>query len=722
MENGFEPAGHTGAGKPGGVYIRSAPEELLERVISNMHDAFFLLDTEWRFSYVNPPAERLLRRRVEDLLGKSLWDEFPDTVGSTIEERFRHAMEACVPVQFREYYAPLDLWADARLYPAHPGLAVLFFDATEQIESERLGRALLEITTLIHSTLDTDEVMRRAVSVASEGMGAESAAVLMLDGDEWVMRYSHNIPDYSGQSCHTEADCMLADRVRRTGKQVVVEDGAFIEGEPCDAVHCKLGGTVQPPMTAGIGLPLVARGEFIGMMSLQYHTKPWHFSHAQRLFGEELAASLALALSNSALFERQRRTAAINKALSTVNGLLLTTLDAEELMERVVEEATRALAADAGMVMSPAGDRFELAYPYGLSEEATGMTWSASELPGFSAVFSSGQPMVVSDAESDARVNSEFGRRFGLKSFIELPMKVEGETLGVLCFAYRQQRDLAGAHLDFALSLTDALSLALQNTRTYAREHRIANTLQQALLAMPQEIEAVEFAHSYRSASEAALVGGDFYDLFDIEDGSIGVTIGDVSGKGLGAAALTSLVKNTVRAYAEEGLSPEAVVARTNRRLVRETAVEVFVTLVVGRLDRNDGSFTYCNAGHPSLMLVSRSFPRVRALPANSPVAGAFADVEFTRSRVDLVEGDTLLMFTDGVVEVRNASEGLYGEDRVVKLAARNADKDPSALIDALCRDVVRFGGEKLSDDLAILAVRFSGPTGPSQVSFSWEE
>src|SRR5690242_9715522 len=99
-----------------------------ETILENVTDAFFALDREWRFTFVNREAERLLARSREELLGRNIWDEFTDAVGSTFDHNYRHAMETGESVQFEALYVPLGLWVEVRAYPAQDQLIVYFRD------------------------------------------------------------------------------------------------------------------------------------------------------------------------------------------------------------------------------------------------------------------------------------------------------------------------------------------------------------------------------------------------------------------------------------------------------------------------------------------------------------------------------------------------------------------------------------------------------------------
>jgi len=128
--------------------VRLQSERRLDNVLTNITDACFVLDTDWRFSYLNPRAERLLRRGRKELLGRGLWYEFPETVGSPFETHYRAAMRERKVAHFEEYYAPLQTWLEVHAYPSEDSLSVFFRDVTERRRQQEELSFLAQYDTL----------------------------------------------------------------------------------------------------------------------------------------------------------------------------------------------------------------------------------------------------------------------------------------------------------------------------------------------------------------------------------------------------------------------------------------------------------------------------------------------------------------------------------------------------------------------------------------------
>lgn len=453
-------------------------------------------------------------------------------------------------------------------------------------------------------------------------------------------------------------------------------------------------------------VPLLLRGTIVAHITLDDPGERHQFCPRDIRMVEGIASQAAIIVRNAQLFEDRARQADLAEALNRVNAAVHSTLDFDQIMNRVVVDATRAASLDMMAIHLLEGDRWRFAYSYNLPEDLRRLRLESSQAPLSSAVLEHHEAIVIKDARTDERANRQLMSRFDIGALMALPLYVRGDAIGVLfagCFG--EETTLDGRQIDFMHKVASTLSLALENARLYQTEHEIADKLQTAILALPNVVRGIEFSHAYHSAAEVARVGGDFYDLFQIDDDHVGLVIGDVAGKGLQAAVLTSMVKNTVRAHAHEGnKSPARVMELTNSIVFRSTASEAFVTLFYAVLDCRDGSLVYANAGHTTAAVAGPHAPP-RGLAVTGPILGAFQHATFDQACSNLAMEEVLLLYTDGVTEARSGEE-LYGEQRLFELLARQRGGDTRALVAALVSDVMMFSDQVLRDDVAILAVK----------------
>lgn len=240
----------------------------------------------------------------------------------------------------------------------------------------------------------------------------------------------------------------------------------------------------------------------------------------------------------------------------------------------------------------------------------------------------------------------------------------------------------------------------------YQREHQIAEKLRGSFLpgAFPQ-IEGFEVEERYSSAMNEAFVGGDFYDIFRVGDGQLGIVMADVAGKGLKAAVYTVMTKYMLRAYALEDSTPQQVTAKLNEALAECTPTEVFVTLVYGVLDSRSGVFTYSNAGHEQPVFFSRSSELAYSLDVTGRALALAHGSVYTACEVEMHSGDTLVLYTDGITDAGYGANRM-GVDRLLRTVESCASLDASGLADALLNAAQQFSNGRLTDDAALMIIR----------------
>jgi PAS domain S-box-containing protein len=405
--------------------------------------------------------------------------------------------------------------------------------------------------------------------------------------------------------------------------------------------------------------------------------------------------------------ERER----LGTALSAIGAVISATLVADEILERLLEPSARALRVDTAGLSVKQGDRWEIAAAYGSHGEGSARAYTDHELAMTILTSAAHQPMVIGDVRRDPRVDAERTEALGIRSTMAVPIVLQNNVIGVMVFNDGIENAFSSVQVDFATRLMGVVTLALENARLYERERRIADTLQDAVLSPPKQIEGLEVSWLYRPASSVSAVGGDFYDVFEIEPGSVGVVVGDVSGKGLEAARTTSLLRDGIRAYAYESPDPTRVLDRVNCLVNRSTEVSTFATVFFGLLDLASGKLSYAVGGHPPGMVLRAGGDRSAVLPiGKSALVGAFPQAVFETMEARLDPGDVLLLYTDGVTEARREGE-LFGQPRLLKALKAIGAGDLHGLPGALLEKVLDFTGGSLQDDTVVLALRRSSAT-----------
>jgi len=289
-----------------------------------------------------------------------------------------------------------------------------------------------------------------------------------------------------------------------------------------------------------------------------------------------------------------------------------------------------------------------------------------------------------------------------------------GQVLGVLYLDSRRPAAFSKLERDILDTLAGDAAMVMENARLVVlerererleREIGIARDIQRALL--PREFHHYPYLEVTGSNQSCLEVGGDYYDLFDLGPERIAFALADVSGKGLGAALMTTMLQGSLSATTF-GQHPAETFAHINRFLCDHAQVERYATMFFGTLDAN-GRLEYINAGHPSPVLI-RAGQVETPFPAASCPVGLIPDMQFSSAVVNLQPGDTLVLFSDGVSEAMDPDQNEYGVDRLKKAVGDCPAGSVSDMQEAILESVRQFArGERQADDVTLLLLRYTG-------------
>jgi PAS domain S-box-containing protein len=293
-------------------------------------------------------------------------------------------------------------------------------------------------------------------------------------------------------------------------------------------------------------------------------------------------------------------------------------------------------------------------------------------------------------------------------AMIIVPMIGATGAIGAITLVSAESlRRLTQADLVLAERLGRRAGTAVENARLYTERTRIANTLQQALLPeLLPEIPGVEIGALYSPAGALNEVGGDFYDVFESDTGGWTLVIGDVCGKGPRAAGVTALARHTLRAAAISGQSPTEMLHTLHRELRRQPPGADLCTVCLVTVTRSSGRtrLGISLAGHQRPLLITRG-GGVSQLGRPGTLLGVIDPIEISESDAELRVGETLLLYTDGVVEAGRQNGGL-AERGLSELCRQAPQLGLAQLLKHIENEVLSHTGGTLRDDIALLAVR----------------
>jgi hypothetical protein len=320
-------------------------------------------------------------------------------------------------------------------------------------------------------------------------------------------------------------------------------------------------------------------------------------------------------------------------------------------------------------------------------------------------------PEVTAEALAGVARDAEHlaaGLALGIRSAMIVPMRTHGRVVGAISFISTDpDRRFDEEDVSLAEDLGRRAAVAVETSRLYTERAAIARTLQESLLppALP-EIRGFDVAARYTAAGEGSEVGGDFYDVFEVAPSVWAAVIGDVCGKGADAAALTALVRYTIRALATGGRRPSEVLELVNEAIIRQRSDQRFCTVALAQLAvRDDGGahVTFSNGGHP-LPLVMRANGTAEPFGLPGTLLGVVPDPGLSDQHIELAPGDRLVLYTDGVTEAR-APDVLLEPKDLARVAERCPPGDAAATAHCLERSVRAEEPGLPQDDIAILVV-----------------
>ena len=643
------------------------PGSAAARILEGIADAFFALDTAWRFTYVNAHAERLLGRPREGLLGQVIWNEFPQVIGTAFEQAYRRAAAEGAAVSAEEYFPPLSAWFEARAFPTADGLSVFFSDTTALAERRRREEFLAGLAERARRVSDPDEVVADALRSVGEFLGVARCVFVDIDIEADTCTTQ---PDYRADPSVASMAGVFpissfgeyVGAAYTAGRAVVVED---VRADPVQVPPDSLPAYDALGIRAHIGVPVVHSDRLVSCIGV-------HSPVPRRWTPDEVALLQTVVERTWLTVEVTRQARALAREAEAIAHTLESITDGFYALDR------------------------DWRFTYVNAQAEAMLRRTRGELVG----------RVVWDEFPEA-VGSSFYAEYHRAMAQNEPLTVEDYYAPLASWRAVRLFPSPGGLSVFFQDITERKALEAERERLAARERNIASQLQDALQPpLPPSVPGLDVASYTRPALQEAQVGGDFFDLFALDKELYAVVIGDVSGKGLAAAAQLALVRNSLRTTLYLSRRPAAAAASLNTIVTAHDLLAGFVTAFVGVYDAAAGTIVYASCGHEP-GLVRRSDGRIEELEPTGPPLGVDQNAAYTESLLTLGPGDLLLLYTDGLSEAGPSRRELLGTAGLRRLlAALPTDLPVEAQAEALVRAAADSSGGIFRDDVAVLTLR----------------
>lgn len=579
--------------------------------------------------------------------------------------------------------------------------------------------ALLQVAEAVGNLGSLKEILETVTRITPLLVGVDRCTILLLDEQR---------QDFSAASGYTRhpgagplfdglrfqpGDMPLLDHLRDSASPILTEGNADPRLIPESLLKAYQVGSL-------LAMPLRTRGETYGAMIVDYVDPATRFSERKKAILTGVADQAAMAVANARLLDAQHEEAWVTAALLQVAQALVSSADLGENLAKIVRLTPLLAGVDRCMIfMWDKGTQEFVPYTsHGLSKELMTAFYNLRFKPGQMPLLDEvvrQQGRVSVEAAAGSPLIPERLQNFEIKSVLAVPLVSKNELFGVLLV---DCTECAGTFSPRRISIVEGIAhqaaIAIENARLYetvlqqermSRELQLARDIQVSFL--PEScpyLPGWEVAADWHAARE---VGGDFYDFIALDDESIGFVIADVSDKGVPAALFMSLSRTLVRASALERRTPAETLKRVNELMLSDTRSNMFVTMFYCILNWRTGELAYASAGHNPPILWRRAESRTELLRAKGVVLGIVDKIELEDRRVELENGDVLVLYTDGVTEPVNDQEIEFGEERLAETVAKGNKRPCAELVKMIHEEVSAFvGAQPQFDDYTLVAVK----------------
>ncbi len=559
---------------------------------------------------------------------------------------------------------------------------------------EGLTQSVLETLT---SVMEADTVLLYLVEEQGYRLSGCSRTVSNLKVGHFF------IPHFKG----------LPGLVDKSGSSIYLQFLEPFDSSPAAAIDLKSGEHihVESAMNSwfktAVGLPLYSGDTLVGVILILW-SYPLMVMSSDLLLMETVADYLSVEFTSALSLMRHRKVEQLDYLLSQLRDLFYSSERIDKLFFHSLMNKVRRLVPFEYVLV--------LSNPWTQEAVAT-----FSEFPGRDGVtehrfpfkaYRDYDPSYVQYVDGQTELGKWIASQSELSHGLFLHM---GELFGseVDMFALRPESSAPfdAVERNFLSSFAQTVRSCVQGEKERSNETKISHVLQKALRNELPEIEGLKVSGLYSSATEQAVVGGDYFDLFELDNRRVIALVGDISGKGVEAASMASLVKTAIAAYAWNSMDPAHIVSALNKLFLNFSRIESFTTLFVALIDLNTMSAQYCCAGHPPAFLFhpnkSNDGGELELLNSFSPIVGAFEDMTYSNGYFEIKKGDVLFLYTDGTTEARSPDGSFFGEEALKESFLQLIDYGAEELNENILMVLEHFTQGQLNDDIAMVSIEF---------------
>ncbi|MDQ7824089.1 MAG: GAF domain-containing protein [Candidatus Eremiobacteraeota bacterium] len=569
---------------------------------------------------------------------------------------------------------------------------------TKQEENTSQLKALLQVSSVLPSSLSLPKVFTLVVEKAAQLVNWSAVALLIMDDTEndFVLQESRGLNSLLLESAlQKKISRNSIDKKRHT--LLTVEDRSGDEISELLS-KCNIGQVLS--------IPLIAKRRLVGILNC-FSEEGHYFALEQVQLLRSFANHAAIAVENARLHNVVKNKVRELATLFEVGKAITSTLQFERVMEEVAKNVKRVMNADAVSIMFVDEEQEELSIhtALGLSKNAIERKIKIGEgVAGIAA--KTGSPMILLDMQA-RKSPYKFPRAIseeGLRTILSVPLEAKGKITGLINIYLKDIYYYKPHEINLLVALSNSASMAIENAKLYEAQYTVAQLLQSII--MPQKefsYPGIEVGYHYLSSLE---LSGDYFDLIPLSKTRFALVIADVSGKGPSAAIYTARAKYILKSYAIAGYQPREVLSMVNNLIIPEAGDDKFISLFYMEVDIKKKFIKFSSAGHEPPIYCSHATRELRLLETEGLLIGVSYDAKFRQEEITFENNDILVLYTDGITEARGGKGEIFGLERLMEIVKKHAHLDPQTIANRIYTAVQKYTRRKLSDDFSLLVVR----------------
>jgi phosphoserine phosphatase RsbU/P len=559
---------------------------------------------------------------------------------------------------------------------------------------------LLEVATLTSETLELDELLANVAEIVRRVIPYDLFAILLFNDKRKDLRIRYAV----GHREEVVRNLSLALGEGIVGSAAATRQPILLPDVKTDDRYLSAADFVR----SELAVPMIARQRLVGVIDVQA-TRVGAYKDYDRAMLSLIAGRVAAAIDNAQLYRRAERQYRTIRTLSRVSNEFASILDIDELLSKVASSVRGLINYDAFSILLVDVEQQALRHRFSIRYDERVNLDNIPLGRGITGAAATSREVVrVHDTTTDPRYIASHP---GVRSEIAVPLIVQDRVIGVLNLESERIGYFTEDHARTLSLLAPSVAIAVENARLYneigERERRMQEDLKAAFelqtVLLPSEapdVEGLDIAIGLRPARE---ISGDLYDFFEHTNSHVVIAFGDSSGKGAAAALYGAMVNGRMRTLAPRRRSPAELMKALNDALTQRRVEGRYVTLLILLWHAHTRSFTISNAGG-SPPMICRGNDILKVEVEGVPL-GLLENREYDEVVLQAMEGDLVVLFSDGVSDHLSATGEEYGRSRLANVVRRCCNMTPDQVVAEIFADLDRFNLDRF-DDQTLLVMR----------------